>query len=163
MSNTCRLVYRSLAAAEAVSNESLAKLEKTAADNNRSRAINGLLVLAGNVFIQVLEGSAEKLTALFADIMADTRHRKVELIAFESQVPAQFDDWNMRLVDMHDLPGPIRQQMLEKYGQSHEQIKVPKTLPAVYAFLMDAKHICLSSPWKNPPVEKDMDDNSSTA
>ncbi len=163
MRYTSRLIYKSLATAESVSNETLANLEDTAAANNQAQAINGLLVLSGNAFIQVLEGPAEKLTALFARIVGDKRHRKVELISFETHIPAEFDDWNMRLVDMHDLPGQVRKQMLEKYGQSHEQIKVPKTLPGVYAFLMDAKYLCLSSPWKKPPVEKDADGRSNTA
>lgn len=155
MPTTSRLIYKSVATAEVVSNEALASLEKTASANNQKNSINGLLVLAGNVFIQVLEGSPEKLTNLFGKIMADSRHRKQELVSFESQVPAQFEDWSMRLVDMHDLPGNIRKQMLDKYGQSNEQIKVPKNLPAVHAFLMDAKHVCLSSPWRNNETKQD--------
>jgi len=155
MPTTSRLIYKSVATVEAISNEALASLEKTAATNNQNKSINGLLVLAGNVFIQVLEGSPEKLTDLFGKIMADSRHRKQELISFELQTPAQFEDWSMRLVDMHDLPGDLRKQMLDKYGQSNEQIKVPKNLPAVHAFLMDAKYVCLSSPWKNEGRKQD--------
>jgi len=148
MPATSRLIYKSIATSDAVSNESLANLEKVAAQNNKDNAVKGLLVLSGNVFIQVLEGSAEKLTALLHKIMADPRHKHVELISFETQVPALFDDWNMRLVDLHDLPGATRNQMVEKYGQSREQIAIPKPLPLVYAFLSDAKQICVSAPWK---------------
>ncbi len=143
----CRLIYKSIAVAEIVSNETLRELEDTASGNNSANGITGLLVLAGNVFIQVLEGSAADVTRLFGLISADKRHRQVELITFEPTTARLFDEWGMRLVDLYDLPGDQRALMAEKYAGDKDEIDVPSEPHLVYAFLFDAKHICVNTPW----------------
>ena len=142
-----RLIYKSTATAEVVSNDTLRELESESAAANAEKGITGLLVLSGNVFVQVLEGPAEELTALFGRIMQDPRHHDVTLITFQAVVERCFNDWTMRLVDLMDLPGERRSLMQSKYRQDHDELLLPTEVHEVHAFLLDARHVCLSSPW----------------
>jgi hypothetical protein len=143
----CRLIYKSIATAEVVSNETLRDLENKAGENNAVKGITGLLVLTGNVFVQVLEGAAVDVTELFGRISADERHRRLELITYEPAASRLFDEWGMRLVDLYDLPGEKRALMAEKYAGDNGEVSVPSDPHLVYAFLLDAKHVCVSVPW----------------
>ena len=141
-----RLIYRSLATEEVISNEALRDIESKASENNSTKGITGLLVLSGNTFVQVLEGPALDITVLFGRIMADKRHRQVQLVSFESGVERGFDDWNMRLVDLYDLPGEQRALMAAKYPAKGGDIAVPSETYLIHAFMLDAKYICRSVP-----------------
>ncbi len=143
----CRLIYKSVATAEVVSNETLRDLESKAGEGNLAKGITGLLVLTGNVFLQVLEGKAVDVTALFGRISSDKRHRSLELIAVEPAASRLFDEWAMRLVDLYDLTGEKRALMAAKYGGEDGQIRIPGDPHLVYSLLLDAKHVCLSAPW----------------
>ena len=144
---SCRLIYRSVSTSKVVSNQTLLDLERKSSERNAKEDITGLLVLSGRTFLQVLEGSAQAITGLFGRIISDKRHRQVELISFESGIERFFYDWNMRLVDLDDLPGEKRVSMATKYAGNDGEISVPTDLHRIYAFLFDAKHLCRSSPW----------------
>ncbi len=144
---SCRLIYKSISTVETVSNQTLRELERKSSENNAKEDITGLLVLSGNIYLQVLEGSATNVTALFGRIIRDKRHRQVELVTFESGIERYFDDWNMRLVDLDDLPGEKRTLMATKYAGKDGKILVPTDVHLIYAFLFDTKHLCLSEPW----------------
>lgn len=147
----CRLIYKSIATAEVVSNKTLRSLQDEAAAANAKADITGLLVLAGNTFVQVLEGDAQELTALMGRIARDKRHRSVELIAFSPVAQRNFDAWAMRLIDLYDLPGDKRAYMVSKYGQSGEQLVIPDDEQLLHALLIDARYLCLSMPWESDP------------
>jgi hypothetical protein len=153
--DTCRLIYRSIATAEVVSNETLRQIEETASRNNGSSGVTGLLVLADNVFVQVLEGSPSVVNALYLSIAADKRHRQVQLVTYEPQVQPLFTDWSMRLVDLYDLPGEKRLLMADKYGDGKGGIRVPSELQQVYALLFDARYLCGNTPWRLTEVDSD--------
>lgn len=114
-------------------------------------------MLSGNVFVQVLEGSAVDVTELFGRICADKRHRRVELITFEPAPERLFDEWGLRLVDLYDLPGERRALMATKYAGANGDIAVPADPHLIYAFLLDAKYVCDSAPW-NTHVADDAPD-----
>ena len=99
----CRLIYKSTATAEVVSNQSLRDIERVAVAANARAGITGLLMLSGDVFVQVLEGASREVTALFGKILGDKRHHLVELISVEPTDERYFPDWNMRLLDLYDL------------------------------------------------------------
>lgn len=101
----CRLIYKSIATAEIVSNETLRDIESKARENNAAKGITGLLVHTGRTFLQVLEGAPADVTELFGRIWSDSRHGQLELISFEPTASRLFDQWGMRLVDLYDLPG----------------------------------------------------------
>lgn len=54
--NLCRLIYRSVATAEMVSNQTLRDLEAKAFAANSEHGITGLLVLSGSVFFTGTRG-----------------------------------------------------------------------------------------------------------
>ncbi len=143
----CRLIYRSTAVAEIVSNETIRDLADRSANANQARHISGLLLLSGNRFLQVLEGPHGEVNRLFGKIIRDTRHRDVELMSFEPMESAYFDAWHMRLVDLHDLPKQPREFIAAKYPNRQGVIEIPERLHEVYALLLDAKALCLTTPW----------------
>jgi len=142
-----RLIYRSTATADVVSNATLGALESSAAIANQRADITGLLILSGTRFMQALEGDPVEVTALFGRIMADKRHHRVELMTFESIANRCFEDWNMRLVDLHDLPGDKRSYLRDKYPSRDGDILIPDDLCHAHALLLDARQLCLTTPW----------------
>jgi hypothetical protein len=146
-----RLIYTSTATAEVVSNEMLRDLARKAAEANAKHRITGLLILSGNRFLQALEGPHDRVNRLFCNIVRDPRHHDVELVTFEPmENAAYFDDWNMRLVDLYDVPGQSRDLLAAKYSHKDGVIRIPERLHEVYALLLDARLICRSAPWDPP-------------
>ena len=143
-----RLIYKSTATAEVISNRTLRDIEEQASAANTEKGITGLLVLTGNIFLQVLEGSSRDVTALFGKIIGDKRHHDVELVTFQRIGARCFDEWSMRTVDLYDLPGDRRALMAAKYGGTDGVVAIPDDEYLVHAFLLDAKFVCSSTPWK---------------
>ena len=143
-----RLIYKSTATAEVISNRTLRDIEEQASAANTEKGITGLLVLTGNIFLQVLEGSSRDVTALFGKIIGDKRHHDVELVTFQPIGARCFDEWSMRTVDLYDLPGDRRALMAAKYGEKDGVIAMPDDEHLVHAFLLDARFVCSSTPWK---------------
>lgn len=144
----CRLIYKSIATAEIVSNDTLRDLTEKAAKANAEHRITGLLLLSGNRFLQVLEGPYREVNRLFGNIVRDARHHDIELIAFEPLESAYFPDWTMRLVDLYDLPLAPREYLAAKYTNRDGVIAIPDQLHEVYALLLDARAACMSRPWQ---------------
>jgi hypothetical protein len=63
--------------------------------NNRRDGLTGALVCRADLFLQLLEGPREKVTATFGRILRDDRHMEVGLI-WVGDAPARlFPDWDM--------------------------------------------------------------------
>lgn len=150
LTNQCRLIYASTASEKFMSNDALRGLVQQCAENNRRAKIAGLLLLAGDQFLQVLEGPSKAVNALFRKICVDKRHRDLDLLSFESIGPAYFDNWSMRLVDLYDLPMGSRQIFMRKYQHENGVIHIPARLHEVYSLLLDAKAMCQSTLWDEP-------------
>ncbi|MGF1643349.1 MAG: BLUF domain-containing protein [Thiotrichales bacterium] len=143
----CRLIYKSLATEPLLSNEALNELMLLSAASNREQRINGLLLLTGKRFLQVLEGPEKAVNRLFDKIMRDPRHHEVNLIAYEPIGPTYFEEWNMRLVDLYDLPSRERECFTRKYAHKDGMLLIPDQLHLVYALLLDARAFCLDHSW----------------
>ena len=100
----CRLIYKSIPNEDFVSNETVRDIVEKGAVKNSERGITGLLILTGHEFLQVLEGPTRQVNELYLTISRDERHKEVELISFEQINKRFFQTWNMRLVDLWDLP-----------------------------------------------------------
>ena len=144
----CRLIYRSVSTEEIPSNEDLLKLSEEASANNLRDGITGLLVLSGSEFLQVLEGPVAKVNALFQKISRDPRHHTVELIFYEEVSETYFGNWDMRMVDLHDLPKETRRIFMEKYQHEDGIVSIPSKPQLTFALLLDVKAICLNKAWK---------------
>ncbi|MBG1232448.1 BLUF domain-containing protein [Aestuariivirga litoralis] len=63
--------------------------------NNGKLGITGVLISAGDAFIQVLEGGRPQVSQLYNTIVQDKRHSGVTLFAFEEIAHREFEGWSM--------------------------------------------------------------------
>ena len=76
----------------------LAGILTTARRNNPKYAITGALICRHDVYLQLIEGDAAAIDALFARISADDRHLAVTLLNREERTDRVLPDWAM----LHD-------------------------------------------------------------
>lgn len=76
--------------------------------NNTVREVTGMLMYYDGVFLQVLEGDAERIEALMTVLRHDRRHRDMRVLLDEPIAQRHFAEWSMALVDLADLPADDR-------------------------------------------------------
>jgi hypothetical protein len=83
--------------AEPLSGAAIDEIAAAAAEKNRELGVTGVLMAAGRLFFQILEGPDATIDALYAKIVADTRHCNVLTLAVEQREDLQrlFPDWSM--------------------------------------------------------------------
>jgi hypothetical protein len=91
------------AAAEAMTDDSVAAILVKSRANNRRLGLTGALLYRGGRFIQMLEGPDEQVRARFDIIAADPRHRSVQLISEKTIVERQFPEWTMGFRPVSDV------------------------------------------------------------
>ncbi|OGX90715.1 BLUF domain-containing protein [Hymenobacter coccineus] len=79
--------------------------------NNARAQVTGVLLYSEGQILQVLEGEADALHALFAIIAADARHRNVTKLADGRAQGRAFAEWSMqfRTVDPQDFAQFVQQ------------------------------------------------------
>ena len=94
-----RLIYRShnLIPAEQRKRD-LGALFSTARANNKAVQVTGALLCNESVYVQVLEGPEETVTALFEHISRDPRHDSVSVLESGYVGPRVFSRWAMAQV-----------------------------------------------------------------
>ncbi|WGM32645.1 hypothetical protein KKHFBJBL_02899 [Brevundimonas sp. NIBR11] len=110
-----RLVYRSDAVDGSEGPMDLSEVMAISVRNNGRRRITGALALHDGVFVQVLEGDPEALTALMGDIEADARHRNVRVLARWPIQAQLFIGWAMVAVSTRKL-SPHLTKLLTQTG-----------------------------------------------
>jgi hypothetical protein len=98
-----RIVYRSDAFGPVEGPMDLSAIVATSVRNNSRRRLTGALALHEGVFVQVLEGDPEALTALMETIETDERHRNVRVLARWPIQAQLFLGWAMVQVDTRRL------------------------------------------------------------
>ena len=68
----------------------------TSRRNNRRDGVTGALVVRHDIYLQLLEGAPEAITAAFARIRHDDRHSDVVVRADEGVAARIFPKWDMR-------------------------------------------------------------------
>lgn len=63
--------------------------------NNPRQGVTGLLCVADDLFIQVLEGGRDEVCEIFNAIVRDDRHLHVRLLAYEEISERRFGNWSM--------------------------------------------------------------------
>ncbi len=91
-----QVVYESTAT-RPMSEADLRELLQTARAKNERLGVTGLLLYAGNRFLQVLEGPEPAVRTLYATIQADTRHTSIETLLTARPPKRTFPDWEMGL------------------------------------------------------------------
>ena len=73
----------------------LAGILSAARRNNPQHGITGALVCRHDLYLQLIEGPAAAIDALYARILADDRHTNVELLLTEAMGERIFPAWAM--------------------------------------------------------------------
>jgi len=124
-----RLMYASRATGEISSDDLVASLKKSKA-NNPGQGITGVLCYSGGVFLQVLEGGRAAISALYNKIINDPRHRDVMLLSFEEIAERGFASWSMGQVNLQR----VNPALLLKYSDTAELD--PFSMPAALSLAL---------------------------
>jgi len=89
-----RVIYSSQVA-EGLSVDDIEEILETARRNNGQSDITGLMILAADSFIQLLEGPRKNIDALLSKIRSDDRHVKMEVLTRDEVDNRAFSQWAM--------------------------------------------------------------------
>lgn len=127
-----RLIYASVPN-DRLTRTELAELAIESARRNMQVSITGILWAHRKVLVQVLEGPATSVEALFVRIARDDRHRDVTMTERRGITVRSYGRWGMKLVpaaigmDRQKVEAWIHQQLLQPYGVSQNQEETPDT------------------------------------
>jgi hypothetical protein len=85
-----------------------ASILATAQAHNKLHGISGVLCQGQGLYIQLLEGERALLNKLYARIVADTRHKDVELLHLSEIAQRRFAEWSMAHVALRDDDPMVR-------------------------------------------------------
>ena len=108
-----RLLYASHSA-KPVTPDVIESILEQSRKHNPRLGITGILCQSGNTFLQVLEGGRSAVNRLYNRIVADPRHRDVELLLYQEIAERRFAGWSMGQVDMARL----NPALLLKYSET---------------------------------------------
>lgn len=95
------ILYRSQAV-QLLTSGQLTELVEQSRQWNEQYHITGLLCYADSGhFVQVIEGPAQHVQALFVKIRQDRRHQHVTLLSDKASATRWFPDWQMALTEAH--------------------------------------------------------------
>lgn len=89
-----RIIYSSQAVYD-FSPDDLVGLLEGARRRNAAVDVTGMLVHCSQSFLQLLEGEADALEGIYADISADERHTNLRLLKHDTVNERLFADWSM--------------------------------------------------------------------
>jgi hypothetical protein len=106
----------------------LSAILATARRNNARDGITGALICRQDIYLQLIEGDAALIDALFARIAVDDRHLAVTLLSRSDAPDRLFPDWAM----MHD---PARSWLWSPDEVHHGAVREasPQALQQVFA------------------------------
>lgn len=108
-----QLIYASESATK-LSLDVVHQIAESAASFNASLDVTGVLLCGHGFFLQVLEGSAERVNAIYHRIARDDRHTGLRLISYGEVPERSFSRWNMR----HISAASLTPEVLLQYGTS---------------------------------------------
>jgi hypothetical protein len=97
-----RLLYASRAIAP-IQADLLATILRKSTQKNARVGITGLLCHDDGVFLQVLEGARDAVSALYHRIVQDPDHRDVTLLTYDEIAERRFAGWSMGEVNLARL------------------------------------------------------------
>ena len=88
---------------DVLSSDELRQVAAESARNNKRDQITGLLISAGNLFFQLLEGPPAAVDECYRRIKEDPRHTNVVLLSMElGDMERLCPDWDMKGIDLND-------------------------------------------------------------
>ena len=107
-------------------------------ENNAKIDVTGLLVMVSGKFLQVLEGPADHLNALYRKILQDSRHKNSRLLSYTPIHERHFSEWSMRGINVAMMKPKLKEFLIKKYGaMSDGGVFVPEDPLLAYSFLYD--------------------------
>lgn len=103
------LIYTSLARQPGTTKD-VKDILQSSERNNVATGVTGLLLFDGDRYIQILEGTPENVTGLFATIQADPRHLQIELLHSGGISSRAFQNWRMAY---EELPAGLLEDLAE--------------------------------------------------
>lgn len=110
-----RLLYASRAKVP-LTPEVIDAILQTSRKGNPAAGVTGLLCHSGDIFMQVLEGGREAVSALYNRIASDPRHTDVILLRYEEISERRFASWSMGQVNL----ARVNPAILLKYSTKAE-------------------------------------------
>ena len=99
----CHFVYCSRAA-DGVDDAEVGRIVELAQRSNLARGITGILVFGSGVFFQWIEGPANQIQKLIADLHGDPRHYDVVALSqSEEEYERLYPNWEMEKVEAEDI------------------------------------------------------------
>lgn len=105
----------------------------TARARNRLSGVGGVLCQGQGLYLQVIEGERSEVNRLYARIVADRRHRDVEILRFEEITERRFAKWSMARVDLSEYEPMVRMQHPEFDPYSASAVTAMALLDALLA------------------------------
>ena len=110
-----RLMYASRAVSPQAEGE-LALILQQSKKNNPGVGVTGVLCFSAGIFLQVLEGGRNAVSALYNKIAADPRHKDVVLLRYEEIDERSFGSWSMGQANLSRLNPAV----VMKYSETAE-------------------------------------------
>ncbi len=110
-----RLMYASRAASSEAEAD-LASILQQSKKNNPGVGVTGVLCFSAGIFLQVLEGGRNAVSALYNKISSDPRHKDVVLLRYEEIDERSFGSWSMGQANLSRLNPAV----VIKYSETAE-------------------------------------------
>ena len=130
------MLVRCVYASRATKGLASASLDGILADsrkNNSKKGITGILISAGDYFIQALEGGRDQVSQIYNQITQDKRHNHVILLAFDEIAQRSFEGWTMGEVTLDQ----VNPSILLKYSATTQLDPFSMTGGATLALLQE--------------------------
>lgn len=89
--------------AKPLQSDEIARLADQSAARNQQLGVTGVLMSAGGLFFQIIEGPKEHIDTLYESIVRDGRHTDVLLLGSEENANDRlFPDWSMKKIDLDE-------------------------------------------------------------
>ncbi|MFT5423138.1 MAG: hypothetical protein ACI89L_000912 [Phycisphaerales bacterium] len=105
-----RLIYISTAV-DMFTAEDLERLTEGSAARNSATGLTGMLLYAGGIFLQALEGDREVVEAIYAKIAQDPRHTWLKVLQSSEITERMFVGWSMTLCNFEEESAALRTEL----------------------------------------------------
>jgi hypothetical protein len=124
-----QLVYVSQAVRK-MSFEELRDIQAASRTNNQPIDVTGSLFYNGGWFLQVLEGPASTLSALYQKIEGDPRHKNSRVLYNEPATFRTFPRWSMNMINLEERQSDKYDELVEVIDAARTDRKIGMASPA---------------------------------
>lgn len=109
----------------AVTEDILNSIQLTAVRHNSAHDITGVLLYRSGHFLQLLEGPAEHVDALYESILGDTRHREIQMLVRRPAAARSAEAWSMGVLNLDNAESGFE----KVFDKVHEYGNISHTTP----------------------------------